>query len=84
MIINIKKRDGVLEEWNYDKVLTSIEKAMIPLQKAEQVANSVEKWIKESSAKGQVTSTQVRDKIIELLAEVDPVASENYKVYKKP
>ena len=82
--IKVKKRDGKVEVWDYNKILTSIGKSMVPLKKAEEVATSIEKWIKEEAAKGIVTSTQVRDKVIEVLKEIDPVAADNYQAYKKP
>jgi transcriptional regulator NrdR family protein len=81
--IKVKKRDGNVEEWSYDKILNSIGKSMIPLKKAETVASSVEKWVKETGGKNVVSSTEIRDKIIEILKEVDPVAADNYQVYKK-
>ena len=81
--IKVKKRDGNVESWSYDKLLNSIGKSMIPLKKAESVASLVEKWVKESEGKGVVSSTEIRDKIIEKLAEVDPVAADNYQAYKK-
>ena len=82
--IKVKKRDGKVEAWDYDKVLASIGKSMVPLKKAETVAMSVEKWLKKAAVKGVVTSTEVRDRVIEVLREVDSVAADNYQAYKKP
>lgn len=82
--LKVEKRDGDLEEWNYDKILLSIGKAMMPLKKAEKIASQVEKWAKEASKRRVVTSTDIRDKIIEILKETDPIAAEAYELYKKP
>lgn len=81
--LKVKKRDGSLEKWNYDKVLLSIGKAMMPIKKAEKIATKVEKWADKEAKKGVVDSVKIRDKIIEFLEEMDPVAAGAYKVYKK-
>lgn len=81
--IKIKKRDGSYEEWSYDKILAAIGKSMVPLKKAEAVATSVEKWVEKNSGKGEINSTEVRDKVVEVLKEIDPVAAENFMVFKK-
>ncbi len=81
--VKINKRDGSYEEWNYDKVLAAIGKSMVPIKTAEAVATSVEKWVEKNSGKGEIDSIEIRDKVIEVLKEVDPVAAENFMVYKK-
>lgn len=81
--LKIKKRDGDLEIWNYDKILLSIGKAMMPLKRAEKLASKVEKWAEKEAKKGVIDSSKVRDKIIELLKEDDLVAAGAYEVYKK-
>lgn len=82
-IIKVEKRDGDLEDWNFDKSLLSIGKSMIPMKKATQIASRVEKWAKKKAKKGVITSIELRDKIIEILKEEDPIAAESYKSYKK-
>ena len=82
--LKVEKRDGDLEDWNYDKILLSIGKSMMPLKKAEKIASQIEKWAEKESKKGLVTSTDIRDKIIETLKESDPIAAEAYELYKKP
>lgn len=81
--IKVEKKDGEIEYWNYDKILLSIGKAMMPLKRAEQFASSVEKWAKQEAKKGVISSEKLRDKIIELLKENDPISAESYRVYKK-
>jgi len=80
--IKIKKRDGKTETWMYDKVLASIGKTNVSLETAEDIAKKVEDWVKTKAVKGVIISTDVRDKITELLKEVDPVAGDNYQAYK--
>ena len=82
--LKVEKRDGDLEDWNYDKILLSIGKSMMPLKRSEKIASQVERWANKASKRGVVTSTDIRDKIIEILKEADPVAAESYELYKKP
>ena len=81
--IKVEKKDGRVEFWSYDKVLLSIEKAMIPLKKAEELASGIEKWAKKQAKKGVITSAEIRDKVITLLSQADPVAAESYRLFKK-
>jgi len=81
--IKVKKRDGVVEDWSYDKVIASIGKAMMPYKKAQGIADKIHVWAKESAKEGAIASTAIRDKVIELLSQSDPVSADNYKVFKK-
>lgn len=81
--ISIQKRDGGEEAWNIDKLIASIGKAFIPIKEAETVAQQVTAWATERAKQGKIVSSEIRDKVIEELAKIDPVASENYKVFKK-
>jgi transcriptional regulator NrdR family protein len=81
--IQVKKRDGEAEAWSYDKLIASIGKSFIPIETAGTVAKAVEAWAQEKSKEGSLLSTEIRDKVIEELAKIDPVASENYRAYKK-
>lgn len=83
MDINVKKRDGSVEPWSYDKLVTAIGKAGIPISVAEEMASKIEAWATQNSQAGVVSSETIKDKILEELKNVDPVASENFKVYKK-
>lgn len=81
--LQIQKRDKSLEPWNFDKILISITKAGIKLEIAKQVVTEVENWAKEKAEKGIIKSLQIREKVIEKLKEVDPVAADLYQSYKK-
>ncbi len=81
--LKVEKRGGEIENWNYDKILLSIGKAMIPLERAEKIASQVEEWAKSQAKKGVISSEDLKDKIISLLKESDPISAEAYRVYKK-
>lgn len=83
MDINVKKRDGNIEPWSYDKVLAALTKAGVPLVNAEELASRVQEWAKTASPDGTVESTQVRDKLLELMKIEYPVEADNFQAYKK-
>lgn len=56
---------------------------MIPLERAEKIASQVEEWAKSQAKKGVISSEDLKDKIISLLKESDPISAEAYRVYKK-
>jgi transcriptional regulator NrdR family protein len=81
--VKVRKADGSVEPWNYDKVLNSVAKAGVALSVAENVILILEAWARNVSKEGIVNSSDVRDKIIEVLRGVDPIAADAYQVYKK-
>ena len=81
--IQVRKKDGSLENWSYDKLLASITKAGVPLEKAKGTASSVEEWAQGSAENGILNSSDIRGKAIELLREVDSEAAEKYETFKK-
>ncbi|MCH7641403.1 hypothetical protein IID22_04370 [Patescibacteria group bacterium] len=80
--IKVKKKEGDVERWMYDKVLASIGKTGISLKIAEDITGRVENWVKANAKNGVIDSADVRDKVTELLKKADPVAGDNYQAYK--
>ncbi len=85
--IKIMKRDGSLESFNYDKLVSSIGKAGISVPDSEKIAYEVKDWINakpklERGSQSIVKSSDIRDKITELLSKDFPIESDNYKSYK--
>lgn len=81
--LKVRKRDGALEDWSFDKALTSISKTGLPIDQAENITVLLEAWLRNHAHNGIVNSVDIRDKIIELLTSQDPVARESYRDYKK-
>ncbi|MFV1917318.1 MAG: ATP cone domain-containing protein [Patescibacteria group bacterium] len=80
--IQVLKREGGIENWNYDKTLSSIIKVGLDYEKAEQISKKIEKWVEKTAKNNVIKSTAIRDKIIELLMAYDPLAANSYKAYK--
>lgn len=81
--IQVRKKDGSLQDWSYDKLLASISKTGVAPEKAEGMASNVEKWTQESAENGVIDSSGIRGKVIAVLKEADPAAAEKYETYKK-
>lgn len=81
--LKVRKRDGSLEKWNYDKLLASIGKAGLALENSEKIASFIQQWVKTSAEKGVILSTKIRDKVTEELRKVDPLAADSFESYKK-
>lgn len=83
MFLKVRKRDGTVEDWSFDKALNSIAKSGFPVDKAENVTVILEAWMRNHTNKGTIDSVDIRDKIIALLTAQDPLAASAYQDYKK-
>jgi transcriptional regulator NrdR family protein len=79
----VRKRDGEVETWSYDKVVNSLIQAGLSLDQADNVIILLEAWARNTNKQGIVNSTEIRDRLIEILAGVDEIAADSYKAYKK-
>lgn len=82
-VLQVKKRDGSLEPWNIDKLITSMVRTGVPMQEAQRIASEIENWAKASAQNAEITSVEIRDKVIDMLSAEFPTEAENYKSYKK-
>ena len=81
--IRVIKKDGSIEYWNSDKILVSLTKAGLELEKAEKLVSEIEEWVKNNSKNKQIESTILKEEIILRLEEVDTLVAEGYSAYKK-
>lgn len=81
--LKVKKKDGELEPFSFDKLIASMTKAGLNIEEAENTASEIKNWVVSSSGDGTVESSKIRDKVIEVVAKVDPAASDSYKAHKK-
>lgn len=81
--ITVIKRDGEKEEFSFDKLIASILKAGVPMADAEAVSRKVEAWVQVASKNSGISSSEIRDKIIELLSNDFSVEADNYQAYIK-
>lgn len=81
--IKVLKKDGSHETWSDDKIVTSIAKAGVPINEAENYAANIKNWAEENAKKGSVNSTEIRDKVILRIKKNYPAEAESYKTYKQ-
>ena len=79
----VKKRDGTVEPWSDDKLVTSMTRAGIPIEEAEKFAQSIREWGPKNLMDHQVTSIQLRDKVIEMIKTDYPAEADSFQAYKK-
>lgn len=80
--ILVRKKDGGTEYFSFDKLLFSIGKAGVPMKDAEKIAREIEKWTELSENKKSLTSSMLREKVIEMLINDFPAEADSYKAYK--
>ena len=81
--MQIKKRDGSLEEFDREKIFRGAVAAGLAEEDATPLALAVEAWAG-GVAEGTVASTlEVRNKVLELLREKDSEAAARFEEYKK-
>jgi len=83
MDLQVKKRDGNLEPWSFDKLLASFNKAGVPNENSETLAEEVQSWAQENAEENVIPSVTVRDKVIEVMSRDFPAEAETFRVYKK-
>lgn len=81
--LKVKKRDGSLEPWSFDKLVASIGKAGVETSEADKISKDLFKWVQDSAEEGVIASTAIRDELIEKMKVDFPVEAENYRAYKK-
>jgi transcriptional regulator NrdR family protein len=81
--LQVEKREGGTEPWSKEKVINSVAKAGLSVEVAEHLEFLVEFWARRNAKDRKISSTEVRDKVIDLLGSIDPMVSEAYGSYKK-
>lgn len=78
------KKDGALEDFDRNKIVTGVVKAGAAAEEAEKVASAIEAWLPTAAANNVVKSQDVRTKVLEILGTVNPAAVANFAAYQKP
>ncbi|MFW6143745.1 MAG: ATP cone domain-containing protein [Patescibacteria group bacterium] len=81
--IKVKKKDGSLEDFDRTKIKSSVTAAGLAEEQAEILAAETEIWVYENSGNEEISSSQIREKVIELLEEQDSTVAASYKTYEK-
>lgn len=80
VVVKVVKRDGSVEEFAREKLVTSLLKAGSDLRTARELADRVEEHF---AGRDEVKSEEIRSKVLELLREKDVKLYENWIVYDR-
>lgn len=79
----VQKKDGSLEDFDRNKLFQSIMRAGGTKEEAEKVTTTVESWLPGAVVSGVITTSAVREKVLETLRIVSPVVAGDYETFKK-
>lgn len=81
--MQVIKRSGVTQEFEFEKLVRSIVFAGGLEDDAREVASEVEVWAEAEAEDGKIKSTDLRNRVIYVLNENSPEVAEKYKAYTK-
>jgi len=82
LAITVEKRNGSSESFSRDKVFNSMLGATAAPDEVEKITKEIESWAREVPG-GVVKSSEIRNKVLELLREANPYAANMYEKYDK-
>jgi len=77
------KRNGSMEAFDKSKISMGLTHAGLLVSDANNIADQVEQWLPEVLEDDKVDSFVIRDRLVELLEEMDPQAAQRFLEYKK-
>ncbi len=81
--IQVRKRDGSLENFEMEKLEKSLKAADTCSETARSIASEIEKWLPKVATNNIVQSSALREKVLELLRPQNPKAALDFEQYKK-
>lgn len=82
-MLTVNKRDGDREPFNIDKLINSMTKAGVPLDKAEELSSGIVSWVEENKANDMISSASIREQVIQALRNDFPLEADNYESHSK-
>lgn len=80
--IQVIKRDGSVEDFEIEKIIRVVKAAGLTDTDAEELGKEMEKWANEEN-KEELTSLEIRDKVVELMHDYDDMAADMFVWYQK-
>ena len=80
--VQVKKRDGRLEDFDRNKLKNSVIAAGATPEDAEDLTAKIEAWATEMAEEDIIESSAIWEKVIGILETSDPEAAESYKAYR--
>ncbi len=82
--MQVKKKDGRLENFDRGKISRGIVAAGASQEIAEAIATEVENWAAGAATDETIAAVEMRNKVLELLRAQDPTAATSFEQYQKP
>lgn len=82
--MKVQKKDGVIEDFDRNKIVNGIVKSGGTSEQAENIAGQIETWANTAAVNGIIRALDIKSKLLELLGAVNPVAKANFENYQKP
>ena len=82
-VLKVVKRDGIVEDWDRDRLLNSIANLGLSTEEAESLTSLIEVWCQRSANDYKIDSLRIREKVIEILCAIHPQAAKEFEYFKK-
>jgi transcriptional regulator NrdR family protein len=79
----VKKKDGTLEDFDRQKIVSGVVKAGASPEDAQKVADAIEVWLSTVAKEDVVDSMEIRTKGLEVLKTVNPDVAAQFETFKK-
>lgn len=83
MVLQVRKRDGSLEEFDRGKIYRGVVAAGLSEERAESLSSEVEAWAEAAAEDEVISSLEIGGKVLELLREWDPGVATRFEEYRK-
>ena len=81
--LKVLKTTGKIEDFQSTKIINGILKAGGTPQEAEDISHKITDWIVQRKSSEPTKTTEIKEKVLQLLKEVNPKAGETFKSYRK-
>ncbi|MBN2016364.1 hypothetical protein JW766_06075 [Candidatus Dojkabacteria bacterium] len=81
--LKVEKKDGRLESFDRNKVVSSATKAGASNEQSESIASQIETWAYETAVDSVIKTSSIREKVLELLRPMNPQAATAFETYIK-
>ncbi len=82
MKVKVKKRDGKIENYDSDKIIRVSVASGLTQENAKVLSNKLSKWVKNRN-KPQITTIQIRDRMIIEMQKINKLAADKFIWYEK-
>ena len=81
----VLKKDGKVEDFNWQKLISGVMKAGASKEEADKVASEIEIWLANvADGDSKIKSYDLHMKVIEALTKINPAVGSSFKNFRKP